>query len=106
MRNIDQQTDDILQSDSQVKKNLKDTKNWFREKINQVLFPTNRIVGIREKPNTFYNDNLDRRIFRGSQIKPGSLYCWYYDPKYKRTLPYYDAFPVAFVLNMKENLMN
>lgn len=70
MRNIDQQTDDILQSDSQVKKNLLDTKNWFREKINQVLFPTNRIVGIRERPNTFYNENLDRRIFRGSQIKP------------------------------------
>ncbi len=103
MRNINQQTDDILQSDSQVKKNLIDTKNWFREKINQVLYPTNRIVGLRERPTTFYNDNLDRRIYRGSDIRPGSLYCWFYDPKYKRTLPYYDAFPVAFIMNMKEN---
>ena len=102
MRNINQQTDDILQSDSQVKKNLIDTKNWFREKINQVLYPTNRIVGLRERPTTFYNDNLNRRIYRGSDIRPGSLYCWFYDPKYKRTLPYYDAFPVAFIMNMKE----
>lgn len=103
MRNIEQQTDDILASDSQVKKNLIDTKTWFREKINQVLYPTNRIIGIRENPNLFYSKNLDKRIFRGTQIKPGSLYCWFYDPKYKRTLPYYDAFPVAFVLDMKQN---
>jgi len=103
LRSIDQQTNDIIKSDSQTKRNLGDTKKWFREKINQVLYPTMRVMGVRERPNSFYHANKEYRIFRGSQIRPGSLYCWFYDPKYKRTLPYYDAFPVAFVLSMYNN---
>ena len=97
---LDKKIDDTLASDTAVKKSLVDTRQWFREKINQVLYPTNRVVGIRERPKSFYDNNLERRIFRASQIAPGSLYCWFYEPKYRRTLPYYDAFPVAFILNM------
>ena len=102
-RSIEKQADDITKSDSQTKRNLSDTKRWFREKINQVMFPAMRVGGLRETPNRFYYDNREHKIFRGSQIRPGTLYCWFYDPKYKRSLPYYDAFPVAFVLSMYDN---
>ena len=103
LRSIERQTSDIIKSDSQTKRSLSDTKQWFREKINQVMYPAMRVGGMRETPNRFYYDNREHKIFRGSQIKPGSLYCWFYDPKYKRSLPYYDAFPVAFVLSMYNN---
>ena len=31
-----------------------------------------------------------------STIKPGEMYMFMYDPKYKDTLPYYDRFPLIF----------
>lgn len=31
-----------------------------------------------------------------NQIISGNLYCFYYDPKHKDTLPYYDRFPCIF----------
>ena len=31
-----------------------------------------------------------------STIRPGHMYMFMYDPKYKETLPYYDRFPVIF----------
>jgi hypothetical protein len=33
----------------------------------------------------------------------GSLVCWFYDPKHKATLPYYDTFPMAFIVDMKKD---
>lgn len=97
---LDRKVDDTLKSDSQVNKNLSDTRTWFREKINQVLYPSVRVMNRTERPKSYYDSNADYRISKGSQITPGSLYCWFYDPKYRRTLEYYDAFPVAFILNM------
>ena len=31
-----------------------------------------------------------------AQVVPGSLYMFFYDPKFKDTLPYYDRFPLVF----------
>lgn len=31
-----------------------------------------------------------------SKVIPGKLYMFYYDPKYKDSLPYYDKFPLVF----------
>ena len=31
-----------------------------------------------------------------SQIRVGDMYLYHYDPKYKKTLPYYDRFPLVF----------
>ena len=31
-----------------------------------------------------------------AQVVPGSLYMFFYDPKHKDTLPYYDKFPLVF----------
>lgn len=33
----------------------------------------------------------------------GSLVCWFYDPKHKLTLPYYDMFPMAFIVDVTKD---
>lgn len=38
----------------------------------------------------------DRGIQRSAKIEPGKLYMFFYDPKHKNTLPYYDTFPMVF----------
>lgn len=37
----------------------------------------------------------DQRITMVTQIMPGKLYLYQYDPKFKETLPYYDKFPLV-----------
>lgn len=41
----------------------------------------------------------DARMFR-TNIVPGSMYMFAYDAKHKDTLPYYDAFPVIFPVQL------
>ncbi len=33
----------------------------------------------------------------------GRMFMFFYDPKHKDTLPYYDAFPLIFVIGLKDN---
>ena len=94
-------TVEILRSEILTKKSLIDSKRWFRETMNTMLYSSYRLSATN--PRQFYAATSDRRIFRASQIKPGSLYCWFYNPKYRNRLPYYDRFPVAFILNMYRN---
>lgn len=59
--------------------------NWFKDKINdlgkQRFSPSNLMKA----------ENLLTR-----RIRPGQLYLYYYDPKTKETLPYYDTFPLVY----------
>jgi hypothetical protein len=36
-------------------------------------------------------------------IKPGTMVCYFYDAKHKATLPYYDKFPVGFVIDVQKD---
>lgn len=38
-------------------------------------------------------------------IEPGCMYLFYYDPKHKATLPYYDTFPLIFPIEMYSDRM-
>jgi len=38
---------------------------------------------------------MKERQFLTTKILPGKMYLFYYDPKHKSTLPYYDAFPLV-----------
>jgi len=98
---LQNQTDRILKSEIQIKKTLGDSKRWFRETMNTMLYSTYRLSN--STPNRFYSEQHEKRIFRSSQIQPGSLYCWFYNPKYRNTLPYFDRFPVGFIINMYRN---
>lgn len=71
----------------------RDARTWFR---NQALAITsvNRQKLMRD-PDA---DNLVTMIDENSI---GRMYSFFYNPKHKKTLPYYDLFPLIFVIGMK-----
>ena len=68
----------------QIPARTQDARDWFRE-------TAKKISRINE-----------RELMRGdssrltSKTIIGSMYMYYYDPKYKEELPYYDRFPLVF----------
>lgn len=68
----------------------KESRDWFRRKA-QTLGRVNRNALMREEPV----DLTNRQII-------GSMYMFFYDPKHKDTLPYYDRFPLVIVLDKAE----
>lgn len=64
----------------------KESRDWFRRKANS-LRRINRNALMREEPIQLSN----RRLI-------GSMQMFFYDPKTKDKLPYYDSFPLAIVV--------
>lgn len=58
--------------------------DWFRNQVKTLAggFTPERLMASRELIT--------------SKLVPGSLYMYYYDPKHKDTLPYYDTFPLVY----------
>jgi hypothetical protein len=61
--------------------------DWFRKKAQRLR------VGNRS--NIMNEDPLQ---LKARQV-PGSMFMYFYDPKYKQTLPYYDSFPLTIVVD-------
>jgi len=69
-----------------VEKNTKKSLEWFKKEL-QGMRTVNR--------QTLLNDeNLKLR----SRPLPGRMFMYFYDPKHKKTLPYYDRFPLIFMV--------
>ncbi len=66
-------------------------QDWYRQKAQEVK-SINRGKLIKE--NTKYNR---------TNIKPGFMYLFGYDPKLKNELPYYDRFPLIFPFKSDED---
>jgi len=64
----------------------KQSIDWFRKKASQ-LGRVNRSEVLRDEQIALRN--------RPKTGAFGNMYMYYYDPKYKETLPYYDAFPLV-----------
>jgi hypothetical protein len=64
----------------------RDSIAWLMAKINTIRNPSLVASSIRKE------------TFRESRFKLGGLYFFYYDPKGKDTLPYYDRFPLVLAL--------
>jgi|TARA_B100000085_G_scaffold203481_1_gene187076 hypothetical protein len=60
--------------------------DWFRRKAQRLRVP-NRSQLMREEPLEL----MPRSI-------PGNMFMFFYDPKNKQTLPYYDLFPLVIVV--------
>ena len=80
---------DTLQAGAQragIKTRTKESKNWFRKKVNEM------------------GDVSPRKILKDDALDPasnqiaGNMYMYFYDPKHKKTLPYYDKFPMVIVV--------
>lgn len=64
-----------------------DARDWFRDKALSLT-----------------RANPKRMMLQGNQvskIEPGKMYGFFYDPKHKLTLPYYDTFPLIFPFAVK-----
>lgn len=67
----------------------KDATVWLQEKIAEL-----KRGQIAQIPST-----INREKFRQTnQFRLGMMYCFYYDPKTKVDLPYWDRFPMVLVL--------
>ena len=63
-----------------------ESREWFRGRMSAIK-NINRNTLMKEEPIALKN----RQVM-------GSMYMFFYDPKHKDTLPYYDSFPLVIVL--------
>lgn len=63
----------------------KQSRDWFRQKARQLS--TSRLDLMKQEP-------LQLRNRHGI----GNMYMYFYDPKFKETLPYYDGFPLIIMM--------
>jgi hypothetical protein len=72
---------------------LKDVQHqslmWFNQEVRRLAKKKSRGV----TPNKLIKDPA---IELNPYVLPGGLYMFFYDPKHKKTLPYYDKFPMVF----------
>lgn len=73
----------------------KDSRSWFRNTA-QSLSRVNRTRMLND-PDA---DNIATGIDESSI---GSMFAFFYDPKFKKELPYYDTFPLVIVVGPKGN---
>lgn len=67
------------------------SRKWFRDVAMRISKVTPRHIMEHE------------RAYLTNKVIPGSMYMFFYDPKHKKTLPYYDRFPLVFPLNRYED---
>lgn len=65
----------------------RESMKWFTAKVAQLRSPASLRRGITRES--------DRVV---SKFLKGGMYFFYYDPKLKKELPYYDSFPLVLVL--------
>ncbi|AGR47789.2 putative DNA end protector protein [Sinorhizobium phage phiM7] len=63
----------------------KESREWYRGKARAIKKKHNENLIMRNAGDRLKN-----------QVAMGSMYMFYYDPKHKATLPYYDMFPLVF----------
>ena len=80
---------DTLQAGAQragIMQQTKQSKNWFRKQVNAL------------------GDVSPRKLLKDDALEPsskeiaGNMYMYFYDPKHKKTLPYYDRFPLVIMV--------
>lgn len=72
--------------------NVRDARKWYREAAQDVRsVNSNRLMNDKQNIKT----ELDQKSI-------GKMFMFFYDPKLKETLPYYDIFPLIFLIGFKE----
>ena len=86
-------------SKGEIKSRAKRSAQWFQDKLKGLKGEArNRFSSTN--PDKFYQQAPNRIAPMGLKRKAqfGDLFCYHYDPKYKKTLPYYDAFPLIMLI--------
>jgi hypothetical protein len=74
--------DNIFQTVSMKAGDAQKSYNWYREQVKNLGANLSGTQLLRNETLT-------------SRIRPGEMYLFMYDPKLKKTLPYYDAVPLV-----------
>ena len=69
-----------------IKARTRESQNWFRTNVKKLGTVSGRDV--------LKDDALDKT----TKFIGGNMYMYFYDPKHKETLPYYDRFPLAVMV--------
>ena len=73
-----------------IERNTKQSLEWFRKEIQNITMPS--------RPKLMADENLDYT----NKPLVGRMFMYLYDPKHKKTLPYYDRFPLIFLIDRAE----
>lgn len=86
----------------QYKFNFKSIENsilWFKETIKNLSITPE----ISQKSKSFSDKTYLFGIDKQNTFETGKLYLFYYDPKYKNQLQYYDTFPLVLITDIGTN---
>ena len=75
-----------------IKPRTDESQDWFRDKLRNIR-NINRQTLLR-----------DSAVTRVTRPRMGDMYMFFYDPKHKETLPYYDTFPLIIMVVLHINL--
>ena len=73
----------------------KQSIEWFRNKAREMF--RGRVINRKRILNDDLIDLRNRPVTR-TRGPVGNMYMFFYDPKYKETLPYYDGFPLILMM--------
>lgn len=85
-----------LRSDAAIPARGRAAQDWFRKTVRS-LYGDRQLSG-RER---FIQAEGAKLVSRASIRRTGKLFMFVYDPKLKKQLPYYDRFPMIFVLEVR-----
>ena len=90
-------------SSGTVEKEVKRSAMWFKDKIKGLkgelrnrFSRTNARTFYKEAPNKFVPNRLGRRLYLGD------MFCYWYNPKHRMSLPYYDMFPIVMLIGYEK----
>ena len=71
---------------SGIQARTQDSSKWFRAKVQELG---------RQNPHKVLRDDA---LVKRKGFRTGSMYMFMYDPKHRKTLPYYDSFPLIIAV--------
>lgn len=82
-------------------KKILDASSWFNNKVNNL--DEQRDLANNSKQVNTSQLIKENNINAVSNVKTGHLYLFRYNPKFRQKLPYYDVFPVIFIVEKVPN---
>ena len=87
-----------------VGQEVRRSAQWFQDKIKGLKgevknrFSSTNAAKFYREAETKVNPNVLKR-----RVELGDLFCYYYNPKYRTTLPYYDMFPMIMLIGAEKD---
>ena len=90
--------DSLNRSQGNVK--TRNARDWFQRKARALKSELRSKFTQVDTADEFYQKS---KKTSKRNIGPGSMFAYFYDPKYKKELKYYDRFPLVLVFDFKTN---